>query len=189
MDTLDYAVYSYNTEKVKIAYRLFYSILDKIAYLLNIYLKLGFKPSDVSFRKIWYEYKNRKPIGLNKKITESKNWAFRGLYWLSKDFYEKKLSFLSSMEPDARELAKIRNFIEHRSFKVVDIGKSEQVDDGLTYLIYRDEFELKTLKLIKLVRAAIIYISLGFNIEERRNRTDKPTLPIDFVELKDEYKT
>ncbi len=188
MDTLDYAVYSLNTEKVKIAYRLFYSILDKIAYLLNLYLKLGFKPSSVSFRKIWYEYQKSKPIGLNKKITESQNWAFRGLYWLSKDFYESNLS-LSSMEPDAKELSKIRNFLEHKSFKIVDIGETKWADAGYTYLINRSDFEDKTFKLLRLVRAAIIYISLGFNIEEVMNRTDNPTLPVDFVILDDEYKT
>jgi hypothetical protein len=188
MDTLDYAVYSFNTEKIKIAYRLFYSILDKIAYLLNLYLKLGFKPSSVSFRGIWYEYQNRKPIGLNKKITESQNWAFRGLYWLSKDFYESKLS-LSSMEPDAIELSKIRNFLEHKSFKLVDMGETKLADNGYTYLINRYEFEDKTFKLIKLVRAAIIYISLGLNIEEIRNKNDNPKLPVDFVILDDEYKT
>ena len=37
IDTLDYSTYSYNLEKVKIAFRVSYSILDKIAYFLNLY--------------------------------------------------------------------------------------------------------------------------------------------------------
>lgn len=189
MDTLDYATYSFSIEKVKIAFRMCYSILDKIGYLLNDYLDLGFKPEQVSFRKIWYSYKNNKPNGLNPKISSTKNWAFRGLYWLSKDLYEKEdLEFISSIEPDAKDLALMRNFIEHKSFKTVEFGELSIVDNGLTFLISRTEFELRTLKLFRLVRAAMIYLSLGINQEENKKNIDRPTLPIDFTELKDDYK-
>lgn len=189
MDTLDYATYSFSIEKIKIAFRICYSLLDKIGYLLNDYLELGFKPEQVSFKKIWYVYKNNKPVDLNPKISGSKNWAFRGLFWLSKDLYEKQDSiYLSSIEPDAQELATMRNFIEHKSFKTVEFGDSKMVDNGLTYLISRDEFEIKAIKLFELVRAAIIYLSLGINLEELKNENDYPTLPIDFIDLKDDYK-
>lgn len=189
MDTLDYATYSFSIEKVKIAFRMCYSILDKIGYLLNEYLDLGFKPDQVSFRKIWYIYKNNKPVGLNPKISETKNWALRGLFWLSKDLYEKiDLEFVSSIEPDARDLALLRNYIEHKSFKTVEYGKLSFVDNGLTFLISRTEFELRTLKLFSLVRAAMIYLSLSINQEESKKDFNRPSLPIDFIDLKDDYK-
>ncbi|MDB5137145.1 MAG: hypothetical protein JWP37_3748 [Mucilaginibacter sp.] len=38
VDTLEYAEYSIHMEKVKIAFRLIYSLFDKIGYLLNDYL-------------------------------------------------------------------------------------------------------------------------------------------------------
>lgn len=189
MDTLDYATYSFSIEKVKVAFRMCYSILDKIGYLLNDYLDLGFKPEQVSFRKIWYIYKKNKPTELNPKISETNNWAFRGLFWLSKDLYEKNdLEFVSSIEPDAKDLAAMRNFMEHKSFKTVEFGDLSIVDNGLTFLISRNDFELRTLKLFRLVRAAMIYLSIGINQEESRKDIDKPTLPIDFVDLKDDYK-
>ncbi len=189
IDTLDYVTYSISIEKIKIAFRLCYSLLDKIGYLLNDYLELDFKPDNVTFRKIWYVYKNNKPIALNPKISNSQNWALRGLFWLSKDLYEKKdLVFVSSIEPEAQEIATIRNYIEHKSFKTVEFGVSGLVDNELSYLIPRNEFELKSVRLFKLVRAAIIYLSLGINLEERKKNTDKPILPIDFIDLKDEYK-
>lgn len=189
MDTLDYATYSFSIEKVKIAFRMCYSILDKIGYLLNEYLDLGFKPDQVSFRKIWYIYKKNKPEGLNPKISETKNWALRGLFWLSKDLYEKNdLEFVSSIEPDAKDLTLMRNYIEHKSFKTVEFGTLSFVDNGLTFLISRTEFELRTLKLFRLVRAAMIYLSLCINQEEIKKDIDKPTLPIDFIDLKDDYK-
>ena len=189
MDTLDYATYSFCIEKVKIAFRMCYSILDKIGYLLNDYLNLGFKPDQVSFRKIWYTYKKNKPDGLNPKISETKNWAFRGLFWLSKDLYEKNdLEYISSLEPDAKDLALMRNFIEHKSFKTVEFGELSIVDNGLTFLISRTEFEFRTQKLFRLVRAAMIYLSLGINQEERKKDIDRPTLPVYFKDLEDDYK-
>lgn len=189
MDTLDYATYSFSIEKVKIAFRMCYSILDKIGYLLNEYMDLGFTPDQVSFRKIWYIYKNKKPDGLNPKITETKNWALRGLFWLSMDLYEKNdLEFVSSIEPDAKDLALMRNYIEHKSFKTVEFGELSFVDNGLTFLISRTEFELRTLKLFRLIRAAMIYLSIGINQEESKKIINRPTLQIDFIDLKDDYK-
>ncbi len=189
LDTLDFAVYSYSSEKTKIAFRICYSIFDKIGYLLNDYLNLGFKPNKVSYRSIWNIYdKTTKSYKLNPEIIQTQNWALRGLYWLSKDLFENKEEFTSTIEPEAQELAQIRNFIEHKSFKIIDFGQSGILDNGLTYVIERTEFEQKTLNLMKLVRASMIYLSIGINLEEKKKEITKPVLPIDFIELKDEYK-
>lgn len=125
---------------------------------------------------------------MNPKILQTQNWAFRGLYWLSKDLFENKEEFTSTIEPEAQELAQIRNFIEHKSFKIIDFGQRGILDNGLTYAIERIEFEQKTLNLMKLVRASMIYLSLGINLEEKKKEITKPVLPIDFIELKDKYK-
>jgi hypothetical protein len=84
IDTLDYSTYSLNVEKIKIAFKLFYSILDKIAYLINSYFQLEHKSYNISFRKVWLD-KNK----LNSKIEDKQNWGLRGLFWLCKDFSEK----------------------------------------------------------------------------------------------------
>ena len=60
VDTLDYAEYSFNLEKVKIAYRMIYSLFDKIAYLLNSYLGVGIENHKSSFRALWHEPKKEK---------------------------------------------------------------------------------------------------------------------------------
>jgi tetratricopeptide (TPR) repeat protein len=190
LDTLDYAIYSYSSEKIKAAFRLCYSVLDKIGYLLNDYLSLGFRPDKVSFRGIWNTHdKKTKLYILNPKISQTQNWAFRGLYWLSKDLYENDVEFSSPIEPEAKEIARIRNFIEHKSFKIVELGESGLLDNGLTYVIERKEFEKKSLNLIKLIRASMIYLSLGINLEEKKKERINPVLPIDFIQLRDEYKT
>ena len=54
MNTFDYPDYGYAIEHVKSSFRISYSILDKIAFLLNEYLSLNIKETRVSFRSIWY---------------------------------------------------------------------------------------------------------------------------------------
>ncbi len=161
IDLLDYSLHSYNVEKTKLAFRTLYSILDKIAYLINVYLKLGYNSHEVTYRKIWYSKKGK----LNPLIEQSQNWALRGLFWLYKDFFEKE-ELHSYLEPEAKELSTIRNFIEHKSFKIIEFGRSGISEDGFTYIIEREYFIEKTLKLMKTIRAGIIYTSLFINIEE-----------------------
>lgn len=182
IDTLDHSTYSYNLEKTKLAFKAFYSILDKIAFLINSYFKLEYKPYDITFKKVWNE-KNK----LNTKIENTQNWGLRGLYWLSKDFSEKDdLHYL--LEPEAKELSSIRNFIEHKSFKVIEFGTSGVCKDGFTYSIERSIFINKTFKLMKIIRASIIYTSLSINLEEVRKEKTGNTGTINLPLLNDNFK-
>jgi hypothetical protein len=188
MDTLDYSVYSLSIEKVKIAFRICYSIFDKISYFLNLYLGLENDPAKVSFRKIWFKNLNKNQ-GLNKIISKSNNWALRGLFWLSKDLYEKDFDVI--IEPEAKELANVRNYIEHKSFKVVDSFNSDWTQETETYEIDRGLFEDKTFKILKLSRSALMYLSFLIYEEEsnrQRNRDKGLIIPVDFIKLSDEYK-
>ena len=89
----------------------------------------------------------------NPIIRESQNWALRGLFWLYKDFFEKE-ELHSYLEPEAKELSTIRNFIEHKSFKIIEFGNSEISEDGFTYIIDRDSFIEKTFRLMKTITAS-----------------------------------
>ena len=84
-NTLDYPSYSLAVEKVKAAYRMGYSLLDKIAVFLNHYASLNVNPKNIYFRSIWYEDLNLQKRIVREEFASSKNWPFRGLYWLSKD--------------------------------------------------------------------------------------------------------
>lgn len=188
MDTLDYAIYSFNLEKVKITFRVCYSLFDKIAYLINLYLNLGIDHSKVNFRNIWYKDGNKKN-GLNNKIQSTNNLALRGLFWLSKDLDEK--GFDSPIEPEAKEIATIRNYLEHKSFKIVESLSPDWFQETETYEIERSLFLQKTLKILKLSRSALMYLSFLIYIEEsmrRKEVNDIPILPIDFLQLADEEK-
>lgn len=53
-DTLDYPAYGIGVQYVLAAFRIAYSIFDKIAYFLNDYMGLGIPENKVYFRTIWY---------------------------------------------------------------------------------------------------------------------------------------
>ncbi len=161
-NTLDYPSYSLAIEKVKTAFRIAYSLLDKIAFFLNHYLMLGIPEHKVSFKSFWYQHdgKSGKKF-LDKTFTQSKNLPLRGLFWLSKDLYE--VGFKDSTEPDAQKINEIRNHLEHRYLKLHeywtpspdDKKTSNGLADTLAFSIGRSEFEEKTLRLLKLVRASL----------------------------------
>lgn len=61
--------------------------------------------------------------------------ALLGLFWLSKDFE----GIDSPIEPEAKEIAIMRNFMEHKSFKIVE-GKNICWDE-----VTRNRMKLKGL--------------------------------------------
>ena len=200
-NTLDYPSYSLAVEKMKASFRMAYSLFDKIAFFLNHYLRLSIPERNVSLRTIWYKSQNRKG-GLRDEFTQRQNWPLRGLFWLSKDLYEDKPGFKESIEPDAQELNEIRNHLEHKYLKLHDdmwMGPSERdhemfraLADTLAHSMYRRDFQEKALRLIKMVRAALVYLSLAINWEEQRRKKERgpeaivPGMPLGIWE--DEWK-
>lgn len=175
-NTLDYPSYGLSVEKVKIAFRMTYSILDKIAYFLNHYLALSIPEKRVSFRTIWRE-KDNGPV--RDRFAKSENWPLRGLFWLSKDLFEEDIR--DSTEPEARALAELRHHLEHKYVKVHEMllppmSIGDPFHDTLAHAITRSDLEQRTLHLMQLVRSALIYLSLGMHREERERAKGKKRL-------------
>jgi hypothetical protein len=174
-DTLDDPGYSLSIEKTKLAFRSAYALLDKIAFFLNDYLKLGIALWVVSFRSLWFV--KRDSTELRPVFTEAKNWPLRGLYWLAKDFFED--DFQASAEPDARDVATIRNHLEHRYLKVHDrdpfisLPTPDVYSDRLALSVERRELEAKALRILKLARAAMIHLCLAMHREEEIRAKDE----------------
>ncbi len=178
-NTLDYPIYSLGIEKVKVSFRIIYSLFDKIGYFIKDYINLKVK-RNVCFRTLWY-WKENHNNELKEEFKNKENWSLRGLFWLSKDLLSCP-DYIKAIDPDAREIAKIRNHLEHKYLKIHDTlwkGQSYNNDfgfnlkDSLAFSVYREEFELKTLKLIKLARAALIYLSLAVHTEEYKRDQEK----------------
>lgn len=146
--------YSVRIEKLKSAYRMFYSMFDKIAYLLNDLLDLQIKSSNVSYRTVWYE-KDKRTV--KRRILDNYNWPLLGLFWISKDLYDPE--FRECIEPDARHLADIRNHIEHKAIQIV-----YDMDDGSTpadfiYKVDYDYFVNTIFRLMRLSRSALFNLA------------------------------
>lgn len=176
MNGFDGAQFSYRIEQLKMAFRLAYSIFDKVALFLNDYYDVGLKTSAVSFRKIWGQKKNKK-FEINSCFSGSKNWPLRGLYYLSKDLFDDEFDDVAL--PEAKDLADLRNRIEHRYLSLQDYKVTVNSTDIHSYISV-DEFQLKALRIMSMAREALVYLSLAMHREEEIKNIDdgKVAFPI-----------
>jgi hypothetical protein len=176
-NTLDYPSYGLASERLKISYRMAYSLFDKIAFFLNDYLKMEIPERQVYFKTLWFEQSRKKK--LRTEFLKRENWPWRGLYWLSKDFFDEDLGAVA--EPDAQQLYRIRNRLEHSYLKLHEMGSGnppgDLFHDRLAYSLGWDDFARKTLRVLNLARAALIYLALGMEREESgRKSSDNPLI-------------
>ena len=180
--------FGYRSEQLKMAYRLAYSLFDKIALFLNDYFSVGLKAGSVSFRQIWGKTKNKK-FELYSCFEKSNNWPLRGLYYLSKDLFDE--GFIDVSLPDAQELASLRNRTEHRFLSLQDYACTIENTDTHSYLTIAD-FEDKALRIISMAREALIYLSLAMHREEVIRNKDKDsnklTVPIQSTPIERKYR-
>lgn len=122
-DTL-HAVDNLKTSHMKSAFRILYSIFDKISYFLAKYLNLALEDHKISFSGIFY-----KSGTIHPKFKTSENHFLHALFYILKEVeFERKNNksdieiprpeYFSNLEK--HRLAKIRNYLEHRSFRIVD---------------------------------------------------------------------
>ena len=151
------------TEDLRAAFRSAYSIFDKIGLFLNDYFGIGLDPRKVAFRTIWFENPNN-PVNIRPVFKDNRNWILQGLFFLSKDLFDEVLKEVA--EPDAANLARLRQQVEHRflSFQHFPEGKCTETH----WILSADAFQDKTLRLLKMAREALIYLSLAMHLEETR---------------------
>ena len=166
-DTGDEPVYGLSVERTKSAYRTAYSVFDKIALFVNIYFGVGLDAAGVTFSKIWREKKVLRPI-----FAASHNWPLRGLYWIARDLSEP--GFQDVTEPDARAMALMRQYLEHRYLRVVSTGRPPvEVVSPELFVVDHAEFGRRTLKLLRLGRAALIMLVSAVYVEERQRSPNR----------------
>lgn len=188
-DTLDYPMHSLATERVRTAYRIAYSLLDKVAFLVDHYWKLGKIADRINFKNVWMV--EGKPRLLD-RFRDYPNWPLRGLFWLSKELFDDQLKRTTG--PDARELHDIRNALEHKFLQVHEgwarpFMWTAPSSEGLGFSIDSDLLEAKALRVMKIARSALIQLSLAIGVEERaRTRPDTFIGSMPVFELDDRRK-
>lgn len=199
VNTLDYPSYSLGTEQEKIAFRVAYSLLDKVAFFLNEYLQIGIPQKDVSFRRIWIDGKGSSRR-LRSGVQHHRNAPLQGLFWLSKDLYEQERAFTEAIEPDAQQVAAIRHHLEHKYLKIHSMATprpnnrdaASGMTDTLAYSIGRPDFEAKALRVLRMARNAILYLSLCVHAEEAQRAKNRKAsdviVPIELDDWNDDWK-
>ena len=167
-------------------------MFDKIAFFLEHYFDLGINERDINFRSIWQD-----SVGFGKKyhyknlLNPKQNYALSSLYWISKDFIGK---FEDSPNPELKRIKEIRNALEHKYVKITDSffdKLTEEYGDGLALYISEKELYDATFMLLKILREAIINLSLCVNIAEKPKREEskgKLIMPIRLMDYEDDWK-
>lgn len=117
VDTGDSSDYSLKESMLRTAFKAAYSIFDRIGFFINQYFEVGLSGAKVSFKNIWKEqlidengqvyFTIPKPI----MSIHLNNLLIRAMYWLQKDFYERKE--INVTTPNAERIFQMRNDIEH----------------------------------------------------------------------------
>lgn len=165
------------TDDLRVSFRSVYGILDKVGLFLNDYFRLGNKPGRVTFRNVWFKNLGQGKRRVRSEFEASQNWPLRGLYFLSKDLFDR--DFKEVAEPDALKLSELRNQLQHRFLSFQNYVTEPNTDTHQFVSI--DDFEYRALRLLKMTREALVYLSLSVHREERRREqmsSDKETLLI-----------
>ena len=159
VDTQEKTVDNIYVQLVKTSFITLYNILDKLAFFVNDYLKLGINEDYVNFSNLWYE--DPKKTAIRPAILTTMNLSLNALYDIHKD-----------LDAGAyKQLKKTRNALTHRFVKIK--SNSEVKSDTV---ISEENLVNQTILLATVVRNGIIYLLQFVNLEERKKSpTNKNT--------------
>lgn len=167
-NTYDYSGFNLYIGFLKNSFKQSFDILDKIANFINLYLNIGLIEKNIKFcgtspeECIWMKEGN-----IREKIKKTKNESLFALYDIFHDFRSQQfLDFIL-----------IRNAITHRKLVVYHANLENLKFDAEKSEIGRITLERKTIELIKIVRAAIIYLINFVEKEEENIRKNHKFLP------------
>lgn len=157
-DTLDYVDFSTNTEYIKIAFRLCFSILDSITSLMNQYFDI--KDKKCSFNSLW----------IKNKLYCIKNPFIYALYWLSCDLTDiNSSSEWNAPNPNASKLRILRNDLEHNWIRIAESNHSiwNKTHD-YSIICSKEELKNYTLEIFRYTRSAILYLTFAVTYNEQQ---------------------
>jgi len=151
----DDSVFTVNDTLLRAAYRILYSVFDKIGYFVNHYFNVGLEGRRISFKNIW-----RSDVPRPIKFPTS-NAGLCALYWLQKDLYDEKE--MDTTSPFSVKLAEMRNDMEHNALISVNSLSKANPSAQITKYVMDGQIEQNVYKIMKLLREAIIYLSIAVN--------------------------
>jgi hypothetical protein len=108
----------------KSAFKILYSLFDKIAYFIHRYFDLNdiSKDAQINIDKLFKKLNKSKSWQPNDKLDDGKNFFINALFFILQDIRNVAghESISEWVDPDSQKFSNIRNAIEHRSLIVVD---------------------------------------------------------------------
>ena len=156
-DNLDYGVQGISAAKLKTALEVGLDTLDKVAFFLNDYLKLGIADGGVTFRSIWKDSNGK----IRPEFRATDNFHLFGLYNLATD---------GSLAV-GKEVRKLRNLITHRYLipHAERVGWGSHIDGPEYHIDYHDLYR-KTIAVLRFVKSAVIYLVAFIDLEEHKKQ-------------------
>ena len=173
IDTGDFSDFSLSESMLRSAFKAGYSLFDRIGFFINEYFEVGLTGTKVSFKNVW---KNKVINGKGEVLfsvpspimeKHSDNPLVQAMYWLQKDFYEKKE--INVTTPHAEPIFKMRNDMEHNCLRT---GKESNTSSFTKYTT-EEKIEENTYRLLKLARELIIYLCLAVNYDRTKSQKQK----------------
>ncbi|OHV48864.1 hypothetical protein BB987_19975 [Photorhabdus temperata] len=138
VEDMTYSINNLKVAQYKSAFRIVYSIFDKIAYLISRFFDLNDIKHDkkISIDNLFRDFTSKnnewKP---HKKLKDSDNHFIHALFYILRDIRKVGNSDLVTkwLDPNAVAFAEIRNAMEHRSLKIVDDFGYELATSHNTY--------------------------------------------------------
>ncbi|MGI2153604.1 LA2681 family HEPN domain-containing protein [Shewanella oncorhynchi] len=122
-DDLTHTIDNIKAQQLKSAFKILYALFDKIAYFISHFYDLNDIDNDkqISFENLFKRRRSNewKP---HDKLKESTNQFIHALFYILKDLRDIKdqESVSDWLNPELVKIYEIRNYIEHRSFKIID---------------------------------------------------------------------
>lgn len=155
---LDYSLHSSYIQMLKTAFRLAVDVLDKIAFFVRDYYGVHSLPEkDVKFRSI-FPTKND-PLILRPEFANIGNPFIFALFDLSLDL---------RVGGDYEFVHKIRNALTHRVFVIHEIMIREDEENDNIPRAYLDKFLKDCIQTMQIARAAVMYLIMVVDFEEKR---------------------
>ncbi|MEZ8036717.1 LA2681 family HEPN domain-containing protein, partial [Vibrio crassostreae] len=117
------AIDNLKVSHLKSAFKILYSLFDKIAYFIHRFFDLNdiSKDNKIYIDKLFQKL-NGKGWKPNEKLEDGKNYFINALFFILQDLRDVKgfESVSKWIDPNAEKFSEIRNAMEHRSLVVVD---------------------------------------------------------------------
>lgn len=155
VNALDYSQFNLYVGLLKSSFQGAFNILDKIAFFINDYYGLKLPQNGIYFTSVW-----QKDGKIRDEILNSENMSLYALYDIFQDF----------KAAEHKRIKEIRNALTHRRLVVFDSMMTDWDDKTDRQNIGYETMLEQTIKLMRLTKAAIIYLINFVTIEENRKR-------------------